>query len=196
MSKSGIYQIRNLINGKRYIGSSINLEERWNRHKSLLLINQHHSIKFQRAWNKYGEQNFIFEIIEEVRDKQLLLEREQYWMDFFQSYKNGYNICIKAGNCLGIKRSCKTKNKISKAQMGKKHHSYGKNHSKEHKQKISEAMKGENHHNVKLTLEKVQEIRKKYIPRKYTLKMLAKEYNISICQIGFIINNKSWKINA
>jgi group I intron endonuclease len=63
--ESGVYQIRNIINNKRYIGSSARgIYNRWKLHKSTLNRKIHHSILLQRAWDKYGKENFIFEILE------------------------------------------------------------------------------------------------------------------------------------
>ena len=84
-------------------------------HKEMLGGNKHHSDYLQNAWNKYGEDGFRFEIIEECEAiKEVLLEREQYWLDFYQSYirENGYNICAKAGNTMGRKASEETKKKL------------------------------------------------------------------------------------
>lgn len=112
--KMGIYQIRNLVNNKIYIGSAINLRKRLNTHLNKLKTNIHENEKLQRAFNKYDEQNFIFEIIEFVEDKTKLLEHEQYWMDRFQVVKNGYNIQPVAGNSLGRIVKQETREKMSK----------------------------------------------------------------------------------
>ena len=98
----GIYKIENKENNKVYIGSSKNIENRWKQHKSLLRCGKHHSQHLQYAWNRYGEDGFIFEIIEENISQEELFKREQYWMDKFQSYnpKNGYNISTVAGSCV------------------------------------------------------------------------------------------------
>ncbi|HKC65049.1 MAG TPA: GIY-YIG nuclease family protein [Pyrinomonadaceae bacterium] len=92
MSK-GIYCIRNSMTGERYIGSSVNIEARWLIHKTQLNRKCHHSHKLQAAWSKYGERNFTFEIIEEIvdRENKTLAQREQYWLDQHNSYRNGYN---------------------------------------------------------------------------------------------------------
>jgi group I intron endonuclease len=92
MSK-GIYCIRNSITDERYVGSSVNIEARWLIHKTQLNRKCHHSPKLQAAWNKYGRKNFIFEIIEEVidRENKTLTQREQYWLDHYDSYRKGYN---------------------------------------------------------------------------------------------------------
>jgi group I intron endonuclease len=93
MKISGIYKITNTVNGKYYLGSSDNIKNRWKSHLYSLRHNKHHSIHLQRAWNKYGEKNFIFELVEEV-DKNVLLEREQYHLDTLTPWDDnvGYNV--------------------------------------------------------------------------------------------------------
>lgn len=97
MKIKGIYCIQNTINGKRYIGSSNNIKERFAQHKNELNKNKHTNSLLQRAWNKYGSESFIFSIIEDVGDRltrKELLGLEAYYIDFYKSYKcdNGYNI--------------------------------------------------------------------------------------------------------
>ena len=62
----GIYKITNKQNDKFYIGSSTNIEMRWYAHKSYLRRNVHANQHLQNAWNKYGEDNFIFSILPKV----------------------------------------------------------------------------------------------------------------------------------
>ena len=83
----GIYRIRNKINGKCYYGSSKNIEKRWQRHKNQLKNNNHNPL-LQRAWNKYGESNFIFEVVEECK-LSILLETEQKYLDTLPEYNIG-----------------------------------------------------------------------------------------------------------
>lgn len=111
---SGIYRIANKINGKGYTGSAIDLVDRWACHRSLLNHGKHHSKHLQRAWNKDGEDNFEFIMIEQVFDINLLIEREQYWIDFYKSYEQafGYNMVSKAGSQLGFKHSEESKQKM------------------------------------------------------------------------------------
>lgn len=87
---SGIYQIRNLINDKRYIGLTKCFRTRKTVHFTQLRRNIHTNPKLQHSFNKYGEQNFIFEIIEECEEKRLE-EREVFWVSFYNSLENGYN---------------------------------------------------------------------------------------------------------
>lgn len=90
-NKSGIYQIRNLINDKIYIGSSNDLPKRKREHFRVLFKNIHYNNKLQNSYNKHGKENFIFEVIEFVEDTDKLLKHEQYWIDKFNVVKNGYN---------------------------------------------------------------------------------------------------------
>ncbi len=89
----GIYCIRNSITGERYIGSSVNLEARWLIHKAQLCQKCHHASKLQASWNNHGQNSFVFEIIEEVLDREnkTLCQREQHWIDHYDSYRKGYN---------------------------------------------------------------------------------------------------------
>lgn len=96
MSKqiSGIYEIVNKINSKRYVGSSKSVHYRWNQsHRSLLRKGKHPNSHLQRSWNKYGESNFEFSIIEECEEK-LLAAREEFWIECHKSWEraNGYNL--------------------------------------------------------------------------------------------------------
>jgi len=115
--KSGIYQIRNLINNKVYIGSAVNFSARRSRHFKELKGNTHHSILLQNSFNKHGIDNFVFEILEIVEDKFKLIEREQF---YFNTLKPQFNICQIAGSCLGIKRSRELVERLTAQKRGKK----------------------------------------------------------------------------
>lgn len=88
--KSGIYQIRNLLNGKIYVGSAIELIDRKKGHFSDLKYKHHHNDKLQEEYNVYGEQNFIFEIIE-FCDKNIRYKIEQQWLNKFFGKDYCYN---------------------------------------------------------------------------------------------------------
>jgi group I intron endonuclease len=147
--KSGIYLIKNIINNKVYIGSAVNIDRRWEQHKKLLKKGKHHSCHLQLAWNKYGEQNFKFEILEEVSNPLHLVSYEQVYLDYHKSYEDerGYNICKVAGSPLGLRRSEEAKKKMSEAKTGIKF-------SEEHKQKLREAKTG-----IKFSEEHKQKLR-------------------------------------
>ena len=85
----GIYKITNLINQKSYIGQSVNISARWRRHKNEI-NNLNNSYPIYLAFRKYGIENFSFEIIEECQRNELD-ERERFWIQYYDSYFNGYN---------------------------------------------------------------------------------------------------------
>jgi group I intron endonuclease len=153
--KSGIYCIKNIVNGKQYIGSSINVYKRRNRHFSELKNQKHKNIKLQRSYDKHTKDKFIFYVIEFVDVKEKLIEREQYYID---NVKPEYNINLIANSSLGVKRSDETKEKVRQANLGLKHPDWrnkiksetqgGDNHwtktkefSEESKNKMSESQK-------------------------------------------------------
>lgn len=82
---AGVYKIENIINGNLYVGSSKDVYGRWVQHKRELKKNSHHSRHLQRAWNQYGEENFIFNIIETVKtdNRDVLFDCEQKWYDYY-----------------------------------------------------------------------------------------------------------------
>lgn len=109
-NKSGIYQIRNIVNDKVYIGSAIYLKGRKNIHLYHLRNNKHHSQYLQKSFNKYGEENFVFEVLEFVESKENLIEREQFYID---TLNPDYNICKTAGSRLGTTHSIEVKRHLS-----------------------------------------------------------------------------------
>jgi len=117
---TGIYQIRNTVNDKRYIGSADDINFRARLHKNSLDRGDHHSQKLQRAWNKYGGETFVFETIIVCRPSMLLFY-EQRAIDGFMAHgrTTGYNISPTAGSPRGVKRSAETRAKIGAAVKGR-----------------------------------------------------------------------------
>jgi len=134
-TKSGVYCIENKINGKKYIGSSQDVYKRRNRHFSELKNRKHKNIKLQNSYNKHGKGAFQFYVLEFVEVKDLLIDREQYYIN---KEKPRYNINMIANSSLGVKRSEETKEKIRQANLGLKHPEW-RNEIK------SEAQGGDNH---------------------------------------------------
>lgn len=101
---SGIYMIRNKLNEKIYIGQSADIYGRWVKHKNFLKNNTHHNKHLQAAWNKYGEDNFEFSIVERCScDK--LDSSETYWISYYSSYNNGYNLDCGGSGIRGYKHT-------------------------------------------------------------------------------------------
>jgi len=90
----GIYKITCKNNSKFYIGSSININRRLRDHIRLLKRNKHKNKRLQDSWDKYGEENFKYEIVETINDVKQLHIREKWWIDNTNCYKKeiGFNI--------------------------------------------------------------------------------------------------------
>jgi group I intron endonuclease len=116
VTNSGIYQIKNTISRKCYIGSAGKLSRRWIEHRASLNKNQHHSRHLQRAWHKYGESAFEFIILELVEIERLL-EREQFFIDLLLPE---YNTCPVAGSPRGVKHTSEARRNMSVAHLGQK----------------------------------------------------------------------------
>ncbi len=118
---SGIYKITCTANNKIYIGSAVNLRNRKSQHIYTFQHNKHKNPIMQNAWNKYGEQAFIFEVLELVLVPDLLLVQEQYWLDKLKPFgRKGFNIYREAGSGFGHEVSPEARAKISQARLGKK----------------------------------------------------------------------------
>lgn len=121
----GIYCIENLINGKKYIGRSVNIEKRFATHKCLLQKHKYHKGCNRYLWNavqKYGLSNFKFYVLEDIlsEDKNILYEKELLWMDRYSSWDRtfGYNLLRQSDCC--ISHSDETKTLMSLSRQGRK----------------------------------------------------------------------------
>jgi group I intron endonuclease len=140
---SGIYKITS-PNGKVYIGESFSLKDRC---KYYLNPNR---IKKQRGiYNsimKYGIENHILEI-KELCSEEMLLERERFWQEFYDSVENGLNCHYTPTNEKKKHLSLETIQIISEKSIGEFNAFYGKKHTEESLLKISQSSKGENNPN-------------------------------------------------
>lgn len=205
---SGVYKITNKVNNKSYIGSSINIKMRWQKHIYDLKKDLHPNKHLLESYKKYGEHNFEFSILEIVEDTDQLIDREQYYLDFYKSYENGYNIRKFAENNFGYKHSKKTIEKCRIASTGKQHteetkkrislSNIGKIVSEETKKKMSLAKKGKSSHwKGKKRSEKqkkiISDMAKKRIGE---LNPNSKIKNADIEKIKFMFYQEKIKINT
>ncbi len=122
-----IYKITNIQNNKVYIGQTIRpIEQRFHRHLSDAL-NNILDTHFARAIRKYGKDNFIIEKIDEAKTQEELNKKEQYWIKYYNSVKEGYNETDAISKCGGNTYQSKTeeemetiKEKIRQTKIGSK----------------------------------------------------------------------------
>jgi len=128
--KSGIYHIICKSTGKRYIGRTVNFTKRFGQHKSVLRNNKHCNEHLQNAWNKYGEENFVF-LIYKIVEKENLIKEEQKQLDDYQ-FVECFNKSFSAdGSCL-----------TEEAKLKISLHHKGREISVEQRQQISKKLKG------------------------------------------------------
>ena len=156
----GIYKITKKDTGQAYIGLSENIERRWYDHTHSPQLK--HSY-IDRAIKKYGADRFDLEIIEELpNDRDLLTEREAYWVKYYNTYKDDFHYNLTPGGDFspmkvpeiakknsesnkGREFSEEHKKNISEANSGENNPMYGKKHTLEAKAKMSKAKSGKNH---------------------------------------------------
>jgi len=130
----GVYRWLNTLNGKVYVGSSSDIENRRKTHLSKLRTGIHDNPHLQAAWRKYGSKVFEFEILTLCLEENLLWQ-EQLAIDIFDAVKTGYNIALVAGRPMANRRhTTETKRIMSNSQLGHKV-------SEESRQAQSKAMK-------------------------------------------------------
>lgn len=146
--KGVIYKATNLVNGDMYIGlTTKKFRVRQVKHLSLVRKPRKNDSNayFHNAIRKYGADNFKWEIIDiapEADEESMLMylsEREKFWIEFYDTYNNGYNLTKGGQGTLGRYHTDESKSKISKAKKGVSVH------TEESKRKLSEASSGENH---------------------------------------------------
>jgi group I intron endonuclease len=219
MTKTFIYKITNKINNKIYIGKTCNKNpfNRWARHlntaKHKTTVNHTYQL-IHKAINKYGKENFTFEVIEICNVENIGLEREKFWIEQYKSnvykYGNefGYNLTEGGDGSSGFKHSKESKEKMSKSRkgtrLGKENTFYGKHHSQKTKLIISKTHLGKKQpkeqvlKRSKLTINNVLKIRSECDlcinkrERNCKYKKLSKKYKISIPMIRLIYKRKRW----
>jgi len=138
----GIYYIVNRIDGKIYVGSSNNTDVRFYKHRWKLKKGIHENPYLQNAWNKHGEENFEFKVIETCFEPFLLLIEQFYLTNASvepQKYYNFNFLSSKPPSPRGRRLSKKTKKLLSRLRTGNKNPSYGKKLSSETKKKMSDS---------------------------------------------------------
>lgn len=142
-----IYRITNMANNKFYIGSAMSFERRSWQHKYDLKRGAHKNPRLQAAWNKYGEDMFVFEVVEEIPAGEDQLVWENKYLHVHVGQPDCYNINTDAvGMRIGIPHSAGTKLKVSQNRVGKhagsEHYRYGQVLAEAVRQKIGNTQRG------------------------------------------------------
>lgn len=114
-----IYEIKNLVNNKRYIGQTTyeNPNNRWSAHKSDLKKKKSCNIYLQRAWNKNKEINFEFNILDTAKNQKELDKLEKFYIQKFNTLNSKFGYNLRSGGARG-KHSDETKEKLSLSRIG------------------------------------------------------------------------------
>jgi group I intron endonuclease len=167
---SGIYKIQNKTDGKFYIGSAVCLKRRWIDHRKLLRKSKHFNRHLQFAWDKYGESNFEYLVVEEC-EKARLIQREQFHID--SNKHKIYNLNLVAGSQMGRVVTQETRDKISKANKGRVVTS-------EHKLALSKAWHG----SEKTKLQHEQALKKAHEARRGCIESADTRLKKSLAKLG------------
>lgn len=188
----GIYGIINKINGKVYVGQTGErfLRRYWH-HQWKLRDNSHDNTYLQNAWNKYGEDNFDYVVLEVVGDSSLLDELEIKYIDYYKKNNLSYNMLLGGGGRRGFKMSDNAKKIIAEKN---RQHMLGTKHSEETKKKMSETRSGRhiNRSTDILNQDIVRNIKLLLISGK-TASEVSKELGIDYKLINNLIANNTWK---
>ena len=199
-----IYKITNLIDNKCYIGVDSYFPKRIKQHKSNLSKNKHKNKHLQYSYNKYGKENFSFELLENCDSREIMLNREIELISFYDSLNNGYNYTIGGEGSFGYKHNEESISKMSSwkriiTDEWRENISKGlKNKSKKQGIKrvnhpdYSKWLGGEKHPVAKFKQKDIECIRELY-SKGISLKELSNKYKSSKTYICSIVNNLIWK---
>lgn len=167
-NQMGVYEIINVVNGKKYIGSSINIEKRRREHFNELRKGTHYSKHLQRAVNIYGLDNFKFNVLE-LAPKDTLREREKHYITVFETLQRdkGYNI---SESCTNFSASGKNHPLFGKnfAELGYTNYWKGKKFPEEMKAKLRKPKSEQAKKNMSLNHANVSGANNPMYGRKYT----------------------------
>ncbi len=209
-----MYAIRNTVNGKTYVGSTtVGLRRRLRHHWSALNRRTHRNSHLQRAWDKYGAEVFVAEVLE--LDPLDVVACEQLWMDALQP---AYNISRTADVASGYRFTDEQRARVSAALKGKpksaEHRANiwatrqvtdemreqmaangrkgrGRPKSPEHRAKIGAQQRGDGNHRAKLTEAQVRDIKTRLASGERG-RHLAAEFGVAESVVSVIKHGKSW----
>lgn len=179
-----VYSILCVPSGKRYVGSSINTVKRMSRHRTDLRNETHHSPHLQRAWRRYGETCFCFEVLETLQSPENLRVREQYFIDMYSASDpaTGFNMNQLATGGDGRQVSLASRKKMSESHKGKRL-------SESQRAKIGR--KGSLHHAATVGESDIASIKLRLAAGERQ-RVLAEEYGMTRTTVNDIAAGRSW----
>lgn len=208
---SGIYQIRNIVNEKVYVGQTKQpFYKRFLHHVWKLRNGNHNNQHLQKAFDLYSEEAFVFEVLEVVENPLLLDEKEKAYIDKARAYNACYNISEGGQGAHGVPMpehvkqmlaslnkklntgkhaSSETKRKMSASKLGKKRTKTCIRKMQE--TRIQNILQGQNR-KCKLTAEQVKQIKQMLIEG-FSYEEIAKKFSVSKSNVNAIRSNRSWR---
>lgn len=195
--KTGIYMIKNLINNKVYIGKTQQpFYKRYQLHDWRLRQGNHDNKYLQHSYDKYGENNFVFAIVEcaDNWSDDDYNQKEIFYISKYKQYRLSYNILAGGEGATG--RVC---SEYAKKIIGEKNriNMTGKKHSEETKQKMSLSRTGKDYYyqrcNTIITKDIAKQIKEMLI-NGIKPSLISKQLNINYKIVNGIMSNDSWKI--
>lgn len=216
----GVYVIVRVETGQAYIGSSLNIGERWNGHRGCLRRRAHPNGRLQQAWDEHGEAAFVFAIVERVASLDQLLPREKSWLADGGTWQEGVGYNLTGGaRGVGWQRTDEQRARLSAAFKGKPktaaHRANiwanrevtpemrahmaavgrmgrGKPKAAEHRRKIGEPQRGSGNHRAKLTEIQVIEIKARLAAKAETKRAIAAAFGVHETTIRDIETGRRW----
>lgn len=201
-----VYKITNIINNKSYIGVDSYFPKRLKQHKSNLDKNIHKNKYLQNSYNKYGFENFTFELLRNCETREEMLNKEIELISYYNTLENGYNHTVGGEGSIGYKHKEESISKmsswkriitpewceaISKATKGVPK---AKGIKRINHPDYSKWLGGEKHPVAKLNWKDIYRIRLNYLNGEIQLN-IAKEFNVTKITINQIILNNQWVDN-
>ncbi|MFP3357597.1 GIY-YIG nuclease family protein [Planococcus sp. SIMBA_143] len=186
-----IYKATNTINDECYIGvTRFTLDERKKKHLIDYKLDTFKHRKFYAALNEYGEDAFTWEAIDTASNKADAINREKYWIGYYDSCKHGYNANTGGSGTNGYKYSAEQLKVMSMKKLGVPK-------SDEHKKAMSKAAMGKHRGELsgmsKLTDDKVKEIKRLLATTSISINELGEMFNCHPSNISNIKCNRTWK---